>query len=318
LDAVLAGLCAGLALLSHTGAGLTLLPCVLLLRRPRREFSWQTVLPGVLVLLALIVSWTLYQKLYDPPGDQLLKANLTGALNRNIPLGTALINAYNSISVWEFLNRRVENVESLFESGSGAYSNPSWASVRSFVIQDFFAFFHAIGLLNAGLLLRLLLKRKVFASAPFQAVDRLVLLVAASLAIWVTVMYGEHSTVIHQGSLANVLLPMAAFGLYLEAVYPRGIYLLLAVQVGVLFPVFVFSKPTIEAQAGTLWDGGVDSGMLTIFLFSAAALLGLGYFAANSPKAARCGRSQSHPPHPFEAPASTPAARAAPRRTALP
>jgi hypothetical protein len=278
LDAVLAALCVGLALLSHTGCGLTLLACPLLLLRPRREFSWQAAVPGVLVLLALMVPWTLYQKLYDPPGDQLLKLSLTGAMNKTTPLGAAFIKAYNSISVWEFLYRRVENVESLFEQGRGVYSNPSWATVRSFVIQDFFASVHAIGLLNIGLLLRLLLKRKIFASSPFQAVDRLVLMTAASLAVWVTVMYSEHSTVIHQGSLASVLLLMAAFALYIAAVFPRGIYLLLALQVGVIFPIFVFSKPIIEAQAGVLWDGGVDSGMLTVFLLSAVALLGLGYF----------------------------------------
>jgi hypothetical protein len=278
LDMVLFAFCIGLALLSHTGCALTFVALPVLWFSPRKSFSWRIVLLGIMCLAFLLLPWLMFQKVYDPPGDQLIKANLTGALNRDVSLLHALRDAYCHLTFKEFLNRRLGNLGILFVQDSPGYSFSSWkALVTTFVVQDFFVLFHAIGLLNIGVFVRLLRRQFMNNAIPYRVLDRILVMTAVSIIIWVLIMFDGKSTVIHQGSLANVLLILVSFALYVEAVFPRGIYVLFLTQVCLIFPVFVFSKPVFESQLGVIWDGPMDPGMLTVGIVGITALGFLGY-----------------------------------------
>jgi hypothetical protein len=82
----LAGLGLGAAMLAHAGIVFSLAPIVVLALLRRR---WKPLL----VAVAVMAPWTAYQKLYDPPGDLLLRLHLGGTARPGSLLGV-LVDAY--------------------------------------------------------------------------------------------------------------------------------------------------------------------------------------------------------------------------------
>ena len=274
----LAGLCFGLSLLSHSGSAFTIVGIFILAVYHRKSLVWRDMLPGLGSLLLLMLPWMAFQKLYDPPGDQLLKLSFTGALNHDLSFLQALGKAYHGMTVAEFLRRRWEDFKILFYTDSKNLmpTRNIQELVSNLLNEQFFAFFFALGVVNLGFLFRMFLRRDTGLQSQFKLPDRLVKIVVVTFPIWMFVMYEAHATVIHQGSLANVLLMFVAGALYIHGYFPRGTYLLLLFQAVAIFPITVFSRPLLDPTPDSVADIVLDPGMLTVALAALAALVWLG------------------------------------------
>ena len=75
------GLAAGAATVAHSGVVFTLVPIGVALLLPRHRPSWTSLSVAVTAALVMLAPWQAYQRLYDPPGDRLLKMHLAGVPN---------------------------------------------------------------------------------------------------------------------------------------------------------------------------------------------------------------------------------------------
>ncbi len=263
-DGILAGAALAFALLCHPGIGFTLLAILFLAVITRRLPTLPVALAAVAAILVIDLPWVAYQKLYDPPGDNLLKAHLAGIIDFQHSLIDCLITAYRRLTFEQWLSNKLANFRALF-----FYLSPDPETPRqTFISNSFYALFFSAGLLNAGFLVRL---RRRGNPEALRFAGHLLAITAVSLVIWCLVMFEPASTVMHQGSFANVLLLFTGLAIWLFEGAPRLALALLAVQALVIFPLYAFTWPA-SARPGTLGDAPADSMMA---LFAALSLLGL-------------------------------------------
>lgn len=78
--AVSVGICTGLGLMAHSGVVFTIIPALMLMIALVRKIGLRQV-GLIMCMTALVVApWIGYQKLYEPPGNRLLKWHLAGAM----------------------------------------------------------------------------------------------------------------------------------------------------------------------------------------------------------------------------------------------
>ncbi len=279
-------LCIGLGMLSHSGCGLTLPGLIPLLWIYRSRMPWRRFCMGVLLVTCLFVPWVWFQKIYNPPGDRLLRLSFAGDYLANGSLLDVTIAAYRKLTLKEVLLRRLSDFAALFHADAESPQPTKLGRmIADYTSQTFFCLFVALGLLNLGFLVRFsAFWRRVRDQVGLVFIDRLLLCVALSTAVWIAIMYEASATVIHQGSLANVLLLMAGLTLYIQAIWRRALYALLAAQAVLLFPLFVFSKPILEQQLGVLWTDWMDPGALMVGLASCGGLVYSGWRAVSTPQ----------------------------------
>ena len=304
-----AGVAVGLALLSHPGVAFTVLGLGVLLVATRAVPPLRQTLWGVLAVLVLIVPWMLYQKFYDPPGDHLLKWHLAGV--REIDSRSfreVLVEAYTKPKVGEIVDAKVENIKTLWGSGPledlaavarGKTSLQGKRLLSLYAGSNFFYLFQAVGLLNVGFLVLLVTRvspARVRASEIVFGAQRLLALALIAIVIWCLIMYLPKSTLIHEGSLGNVLLLFVALGTILATAAPRLTFVLLAIQVLVFFPLYVVEKPFASGGASAVWNElNGQMALLGIASFAALIVLGwkLGWLETGSMELPRPGRACS-------------------------
>jgi hypothetical protein len=256
--ALLVGLAAALAALAHGGVAFTLLPLGLLVLLPRFFPGWSRLVASGAVFLAVLVPWSLYQKLYDPPGDRLLRQHLAGDGSTGPdtkPLLKDLQDAYGGLTANQIIENKLENLRVLFMAApephrwpAASLHPPEWPTdAIGFRRCDFSALFWTLGLLNLGwpLVLAGAWRRSPSLSGKGPETGRIAgatlgfvvpALALASVAVWVVLMFGPAGTMVHQGSYATVLLLFAALAAWLTTVPSRLTYCLLALQ-GAIFAV---------------------------------------------------------------------------------
>ncbi len=211
-------------LLSHTGVIFTLLPLGLLLLRRRFRPSWSTLGLAAGTGFALMLPWTLYQKVYDPPGDRLLKMHLAGvAPLDDRSFGQALVDAYSHTPLITVLATRLGNLTSLVV--------PSGLPIRA---NEFFVTFWAMGVLVVGFgLLAVPAVRRRLRRLDARVLRLYLLGGLAGLGTWVLLMFQRGATIIHQGSYLTMLLLIAGLAVVVVAGLPRPLVaLLLTVHIG--------------------------------------------------------------------------------------
>jgi hypothetical protein len=277
-DAVLSATAITLGLLSHTGVVLAAPGIAWVLYRGRTLPSRRTAAWAGATVVLLWLPWMMYQKLYDPPGDLLLKAHLAGSVDRGRTFGHLVRDAYGKLSLGEWAYDKLENLRVLFvpDNFRPIFTNDPRARYNAFMDGNFYSTFQALGLLNLGLLVRLRMRWKgceALRSPAIHLADRCTVAALVSTGVWCLVMFSPGSTLIHQGSLATMLLLFLAFGIYLASLAPRLAWVALTVQILVIFPIFVFGKSLLGNPRGTLMEGGIDSGFATVALLSMAGIL---------------------------------------------
>lgn len=271
LDVSLTGMMLGFALLTHPGVIFTVVPAAAIMyrKRPRiRVAAW-----GVACLLLLQLPWMGYQKLVDPPGDNLLKLHLAGSVDLHHSLWQSVRAAYSGLTVQQYLWNKLANVGALFGGGlvKDLLADDWRTSLDAFLVCNFFYVSFTLGLLCTGLLVRLF-GGPHKGSRAWRVADRFLLVAAGTLLLWCFIMFEPGSTIVHQGSFATVLLLFASCALYLAEFMQVLLWVLLTIQVCVFFPIFIFGKDMLVASGGVL-DNPLDPGMTLTALVSFALLV---------------------------------------------
>jgi hypothetical protein len=279
--AILLGLSAALASLSHGGIAFTLLPLGVLLLTPRWFPGLSRVLAAGAVYVATLLPWMFFQAYYDPPGDLLLRQHLansytTGPERTSLP--QELARAYAALSAGEILTNKLGNVTTLFVPSPDQYPWISNAPLAEWFLSgtgfrrcDFLCLFWALGLLNLGWLVPFVPRwRQSPGPGPLLGFTLPALGVAGVL-IWILLMFGPRSTVIHQGSYATFLLLFASLSAWLTTLRGRSPYILLGVQAAVFVAGWLLTSP-----ANGYGLPNVFMIALAVLSFAALARLALG------------------------------------------
>ena len=70
-----------MAWLSHGGVSISIIPILLIVLTRPKFYKTRCLIISTTVVATLCLPWTAYQKLYDPPGDRLLKWHIGGQPN---------------------------------------------------------------------------------------------------------------------------------------------------------------------------------------------------------------------------------------------
>jgi hypothetical protein len=286
LDAVLLGAGIALGALSHTGILLTIPGWVALYIFRRFRLPRRSLATGVIVLLVLFLPWTLYQKLYDPPGDKLMKMHLAGDAESSRGLLQTISASYSKLSAATIVHNKLENLRVLFLRRNGYDSG----ILDGFLASNFFCVFQSLGILNIGFVLLgyRWLRPKGRASPELAAATRVLAVAATATLLWCGVMFGAGEAIIHQGSPLTMMLLFMAGSLGLIGMMPELpdnliFFLVVAIflHVGVVFPIILFgNRQLMPNPAGEVWNDPLDGGaaamavvLLVVAVWAAARLL---------------------------------------------
>jgi hypothetical protein len=203
---------AGLAWLAHGGTVFSLMALGVMGLLWRPWPSLRGVAAAALTFLLLAAPWTAYQKLYDPPGDRLVKWHLGGADTPD-SRGTlqTIVDAYRAAGWTGTIANKRFSFLTLF-SGWDEYTF-TLDHPRERRIAEWYYFFRSFGVWNVALLAApiVLLRRKVPAGFSAPMARATVIWAALSVSIWVLLLFGPPTwTVNHAGTLAA---HMAVFAL---------------------------------------------------------------------------------------------------------
>jgi hypothetical protein len=211
-----AAVLASLAYLSHGGTMFVLVPLAVLalVRALQGRHWWATVTCAAMSAMALVLPWTWYQRVVDPPGDRLLKQMLANvmAVDPRSPV-TAIADQYRAAGWSGTAANKLQNLEQLFMNSHRTTQTAQGISYFQAVIsvireQYFFSLVPAAGLL---LILAFGWVRPHLAYRKDLRAATILLLAAATCALfWCLAMFGPRTTFTHQGTFTLVLLLTSA------------------------------------------------------------------------------------------------------------
>jgi hypothetical protein len=262
---VAAAIAAGLAFLAHGVAAFTILLLPLFaIRRPLAANLGRGAV-AALVFAAVLLPWIAYQKLYDPPGNQLLKLHLAGeiGINDRSVLQT-LLNSYRRWGPAVLLHNRWENLRVLFiPEPKTFYGAPridpggfqfSAAGLQRFCdwwrLGEFHTLSYALGFLNVGWLV---LAARAFSGwrDPDTGFDRglrrLLPFALANILLWIVIMLGPATTVLHHGPYAAFLFLFAVLAGCIDSLPAAWFNFFLTLQVGWFALAWVIESPANSA-----------------------------------------------------------------------
>lgn len=280
------------AMLGHGGSFFAILGIgiyMLLLRHfPSRRFLVVMAVTAILLYLP----WTLYQKVYDPPGDRLLKWHLAGVEQPPPQVGffSLLISQYGKLKPDEFIQLKSSNFTNLWAdlpqyldnvgvltanlaTGSEGTRNLTASAIRR---SMFLYWTPAIGFGILGplaLLLATLLGRR--RQVEFLAASRMWLLNGLTLVFWCLLIYGPGATYPHHGTYLTEVLAFVGSSLAFWAIRPWLAILFGAVQILWTAIVFVWLTPTAQPPGVSSDFGPVNSVLAAACLVSLAAIFAL-------------------------------------------
>lgn len=239
-ETALAGLSFGLAIMAHPGSVFSVPGLAFVAIWNWRFLSPPKILAGVLIVGLFVAPWIAYQKLYDPPGNRLLKMHLAGVG----PIDSrstwqAIKDTYGSLDAKAILTYKWANLKTLvgphpFLVGR---SEEARAAQREYI-------WNALGILNVGWVVALIcVARRRAAALPFSGL--LIGLALTNLFVWSVVLIGPGYTLTAHGSYADILLlsiGLLGFVLVLPRALTIGLFVLQAVN---LFAVWVLVRPSV-------------------------------------------------------------------------
>jgi hypothetical protein len=291
------GLAAALALLCHGGSMFALLGigATVLVFRGYLTMRWLAGMAGT--ALFLYAPWSLYQRLYDPPGDRLIKWHLAGAFEPQpqASFSQLLFQNYRRTGIVDLVHFKRDNFKTLagdlHATGSRVrvllkhlvdehtYArNAAAASLRRDI------FYYWIPCIGPAALAPLFLPILLIAKGPRSALIAAMsmwLCIALILFIWCLLMFGPGTTVLHQGTYLTVVLAIAGAYLVFWEVHPVLASGLAFLQVALNAILFIWLTPTSEPGVGMI--SGAVNGTLAVFcLISAVACIAVLLFSAAS------------------------------------
>ena len=230
---VTAGALAGAALLGHEGSALALLAFIVVMVIQRRKPSRRFVLGAVAVLVLTQGSWMVYQKVVDPPGDQLARLQIADQVHLPGARGSLLtvtVDQYEKTPVGTIVSDKVTNlgtpfnripsyvvnatrlIESYFMSGKGGSTTRNEA-VRSLIKENFFNLVPSVGFLALGFFAwgaTAVRYRRRRSTPVMRFAGTIWLFLVINIVTWALIFFGPSATVIHQGTYVTELLAFTA------------------------------------------------------------------------------------------------------------
>ena len=270
LETTLTAASFALAILAHPGGIFSAPALAVVLVAKRKLWTARHWVLGVIVIGLFVAPWMSYQKLYDPPGNRLVKMHLAGVGGIDSrSIWQAIRDAYENRSLATIAEYKLSNVLTLFGRGPTNITRPapSRYAQREYV-------WDALGIINLGWLaaLMLFLRKKSARAIPYA---RWITLAALfNFLIWSIVIFGPRGTITAHGSYTDILLlSVGLLGFLLT--WPRLVlFLLLAVQVFNFFVVWVWFKPvSVTTWANPTAAPELQISMLIAGLVCAGGLL---------------------------------------------
>jgi hypothetical protein len=280
------GACIAFAMLAHGSSMFGILGLLSTLWFFKRRIGYKDLALIFVTAACLYLPWLLYQKLYDPPGDRLLKWHLAGvtAVDHH-SFGYLFLRAYSGRTFHQVFTDKLANLEAVAGHGS-EYCKALFELFKALLVRSssttapaqagsylrslsFFYFTPNLGVLVAGpLVLLATVKRKLW-SREWNAAALLWIYVIFTLVIWCLLMFIPGSTIIHQGTYAVVLLAMAGSIL---AFWDLASWIAMTFAgIQVVFSVVVYVMLTPDPFGGSP-AVSLNYGMLALFLAATAAI----------------------------------------------
>jgi hypothetical protein len=264
----LAGCAAGGAMMAHPGAAFALVPMGVLLLAPRARPAVRLLVVTVVAAIVVIAPWTAYQKLYDPPGDQLMRQSLGGVVDDR-PLGRTLREQYGSTPISTIAHNKLVNVTTLvgYPNLDHRLLGPGWPGrVRD---EEFRYLLFGLGLFNLGWLVLAVpsTRRRMRGLLDVGLLKLMLSVVAGAVVLWVLTLWGPplFITIIHHGAYATMMLLFAALGALVTTLRRRLVGLVMLVQIGYFAAVWLAS----------VWSGPVrHPSYIGLSVLAAAAVVG--------------------------------------------
>jgi hypothetical protein len=264
----LAGCAAGCAMLSHPGAAFALAPMGVALLLPRARPAIRLLVVTAVAAIVVVAPWTAYQRLYDPPGDQLMRQSLGGVVDDR-PLVRTLREQYGSTAVPEIAHNKLVNVTTLAGYPNSDYHllGPGWPGrARD---EEFRYVLFGLGLFNLGWLVLAVpsTRRRMRELLDVALLKLMLAVVGGSLLIWVLMLWGPPLSIpiIHHGSYATMMLLFASLGALITTLRRRLVVPVMLVQIGWFAAVWLAS----------VWSGPVrHPSYIGLAVLAGAAVLG--------------------------------------------
>ncbi len=249
---IFTGLTFALNLLSHGSTAFALIPVAILsvIRFKKKPFL-HLVIAGI-TFFASYLPWILYQKLYDPPSDQVAKLHLTDVdyfiqpnADLTTPIFKAMIESLKKLTFEQWLQNRFKNLTRPFTNYNPfAVFTQTVSQVR---VDDFF--YLANNFIFLFPLLLLILVRWPIKDKQLATKLRLIFYnVLIGLFSWAMLMLAPDTTVIHQGPYGLFLMLFVLIGALLSC---------LPIWVGTISIIFAFFK------FASLWIIGLQPSSFT-------------------------------------------------------
>ncbi|GGM28951.1 hypothetical protein GCM10007977_032770 [Dactylosporangium sucinum] len=236
---LLGGAAAGLGMLGHTGVAFTLLPMgllLVLLKRYRR--SWGHILRAALGAAAVFLPWMAYQRLFDPPGDQLLKWHFAGIWQpsptpADPSFGELFEQSYGGLTLGQIVDFKIYNFAYLIGHGYGGGELAGRGAPAELRSAEMFVVLYGLALFNLAFVLLLvpMLRRRLAGIADVSRLKLMAVISAITLVVWPIALYGPGgigtTAATFQGSYAMMAMLYAVLGTILT-VLPRRVLVPLA------------------------------------------------------------------------------------------
>lgn len=243
-----AGLCLGLALMSHTGAALSLVAVPIVWFRYRKLLPLKRLLPIAAAVVCFLAPWWAYQRYVDPPGNHLLKLHLAGEVQFTDRSAVAAIEkAYAGRSFAEIVGLRWSNVRILpgegflqvmglpeaLSAGAGELGRGRQERLIG----------NALGVLNWGWVAILVFVVRKRRTDGTKLASFVLPLLAINLMVWCLVEFGPEFTILGDASFGDFLLSSVVLAAVLVDAGSIVLGLVTALQVWNLVVVWVWSPP---------------------------------------------------------------------------
>ena len=250
--AVAAGAIA-LGLLAHGGSAFSVLaaPILFIWWKPWRVIGKATALTAAVVIMLIVSPWLAYQRLYDPPGNRLLKLHFAGVEQIDSRgAWEAVRDSYRGLTWSAYLTGRWQNVA---QQGFGTYPIRLDHPIDWVQWQQLMRHIPLIGFLCGGFLMLVWTPaRSDLPDASLRLVRQLTWYALATAAIWIVVMIVPSSTLVHQGSYVMTLLLLFAAAVLTAMLPPWPRRLLLSLHVAMFAACYLFSTRT-SSPAPVAW-----------------------------------------------------------------
>jgi hypothetical protein len=291
-EAAMIGAGTGLAMLSHTGVAFSVISLAIVLLVSRKIPSLRSLATGIAVLLLFFLPWMAYQKLYDPPGNRLVKWHLAGDSEiDSLSFSHAFVQGYRRLTPAQIVDNKIEDVRTLFGPGPWDAVRSGWRpTLNWYKTGAFFYVFQSPGLLNLGfiafLLARFFSSKRGSSNPQFKTtlggVQRLFIFFLVAMVVWSMFLYAPGSTQLVMGSMADEALLFVALAASLALAAPRLATVIIGFNVFVLFPLSALIETSTASSTDAIWAGGLDPSMAGLLVLSFLLMVYLGWKAGFS------------------------------------